>query len=74
MIYPRFMVVNKNTVSMICEGQTLNGLSSNYLNMLNTYNKVSFKVPGYKTSKGLDISTIGLSGSLELDVEKANDV
>lgn len=59
---------------MICEGQTLPGFTNNYLHMSNPYNKVMFKIPGYKPSKALDVSTVGLSGCLELEPEKHSDI
>ena len=33
-------------------------------------NKVRFKIPGYNTSNWFDISTIGLSGAFELDLDR----
>ena len=39
-----------------------------------TNQKVTFKVPGYKSSQKIDINTVGISGAISMDLEDALDV
>ena len=48
-------------------GQTIYPMSNSYLTFRPKGNTVKFRVEGYKKSSKFDISTVGLSGSFELD-------
>jgi hypothetical protein len=46
--------------------------TNDYFN--HTKDKVSFKIPGYSYSASTDITTIGLSGAITLDLQEKLDV
>jgi hypothetical protein len=72
MLYPKHMLINKTSMPIICEKQTVMPYTNEYFS--HSRDKVSFKVPGYSYSQATDITTIGLSGAIVLDLEEKLDV
>lgn len=60
------MIINKTSLPIICEKQTVMPYTNEYF--MHSREKVSFKVPGFGNSQSTDITTIGLSGSISLDL------
>lgn len=61
------MMINKTSMPIICENQTILHFTNDYFN--HSPNKVQFKIPGYIYSSSVDITTVGLSGAINLDLD-----
>lgn len=70
LIYPKFMILNKTQIEVICQDQRVHGYKSIYLNKRDNNNIASFRCHGYSESQSFDISTIGLAGSFTLEADK----
>lgn len=51
MVYPKYMIVNKTSLSLIADKQVFEPHSNNYFNT--KHDKVCFKSPGYKLSDSI---------------------
>ena len=72
MIYPKYMMVNQFSMPLMCDKHTILPQMNDYFSQTNQ--KVTFKVPGYKSSQKIDINTVGISGAISMDLEDALDV
>lgn len=51
MIYPKYMVINKSNLPILCGRQGFHPLSNDYLNQRG--DKYSYQVPGYSASDSI---------------------
>lgn len=65
------MVVNKTLLPLHCDRQLIRPLSNEYLGSSGTVMRV--RAPGY-SSQDVDVSTIGISGALSLELESKDEV
>lgn len=72
MLHPKYMIVNKTSMPIICEKQTIMPYTNDYFN--HAKDRATCKVPGYSSSQSTDITTIGLSGAIQLELENKLDV
>jgi len=71
MIYPAYMLVNKTNLDIFYGADSMVQAKTNDFLMgpKKDSAKLAIRASGFKESKAVDISTIGLSGEIQLDSE-----
>lgn len=71
MLYPKCLLVNKTLFPLYIDRQLVRPLSNDYLNSNSAV--IKLKAAGY-SSQDIDVSTIGISGALQLELESRDEV